>query len=312
MSHTRMPSLDGVDERLVADVPFGTTTSSMLYTILPGAVKHRLPAMPSLRRSFSSYTLRPSRPAAGALVQRPQSAGYGTRQLYPQHRQRQGDAAESRFATTNTPVGMGWKYANQGMVACPVPDAMLTSAGLALLESSAAESQYPDDGHRAFARRLYVHGLGYLLRGLPAELTEAEASSLQDSIPPSLHHRQRDGPCRPTGTDQPSVLHRLLATSIARLFLLTAFILPYIKLFLRSAYRYERTHRLSQRALATGLDAMDHIGKKGTGVADFILASGNGRLGSFIVGAVAWWVEGISGGIHQGLGEGMAIIGAPR
>ena len=43
-------------------------------------------------------------------------------------------------------------------------------------------------------------------------------------------------------------------------------------------------------------------------VAGMVLGAGNGRVGGFILGALAWWVEGISGGIHEGLGEGMAIV----
>jgi len=40
---------------------------------------------------------------------------------------------------------------------------------------------------------------------------------------------------------------------------------------------------------------------------------GDGKVGQMITQTAAWFVEGITGGTHEGVGEGMVIIGAaPR
>ena len=44
-----------------------------------------------------------------------------------------------------------------------------------------------------------------------------------------------------------------------------------------------------------------------------IYGMGDGKVGQMITHTAAWFVEGITGGIHEGVGEGMVIIGAaPR
>lgn len=194
-------------------------------------------------------------------------------------------------------------------------DTLLTAPGLALLGTAVTEAQYPGKDNQAFARQLYVHALGYLLQGLPQNLSEAEAKSLQASIPPSLQidDTRRDGQPSPrttAGPPPPSLLHRLLASGIVHLFVFFSFIVPYIKLVLRGAYRYERTHRVSERVFAAGLDLMDQVGQTGFGIAGIVMQIGNGKVGSLMAGTCAWWIEGISGGIHDGVGEGMARMGA--
>ena len=52
------------------------------------------------------------------------------------------------------------------------------------------------------------------------------------------------------------------------------------------------------------------MGKRGLGIVGAVLNGGNGKVGALLAGTCAWWIDGISGGIHEGLGEGMAIIAA--
>ena len=184
--------------------------------------------------------------------------------------------------------------------------------GFDLLQLAVAESQNQDDDSLAFARHLYLHAIAYLLRGLPNELTEAEKASLRAALPASLQHLKVDDRSASTSTHQghPSLLHRLLASGIVHLFLFTSFILPYLKLLLRNAYKYERTHHISERLFAAALDITDQMGKKGLGIVGAVLNGGNGKVGALLAGTCAWWIDGISGGIHEGLGEGMAIIAA--
>ena len=180
------------------------------------------------------------------------------------------------------------------------------TTGLDLLQSAVAESQNQDKESLAFARHLYLHAVAYLLQGLPNELTEAETASLEAALPISLQHPKANDRSTSPNTHQarPSLLHRLLASGIVQLFLCVSFIIPYLQLFLRNAYKYERTHHISERLFAAAMDITDQLGRRGLGLVGTILNGGNGKVGALLAGACAWWIDGISGGIHEGLGEG--------
>ncbi|MCJ1390265.1 hypothetical protein MMC18_003123 [Xylographa bjoerkii] len=275
---------------------------STLFTMIPSAVKHGLFKMPSLRRSLSSYSLRAPPTVLG---KRPQSLDLGAFELRTESTELANPVTTTMMAQSSCRLGAdtGWKYANQG---------------LSLLETAVQEAQYPDSGNQAFARQLYIHSLAYLLRGLPSDMSEAEAASLRPGIAPILE-RDPIG-CSSKGSSSgnspatsPSLLHRLLASSIVQLFILLSFVLPYVKFYLRSAYRYERTNHISERVFATSMDIMDQVGRQGFGLVGSILNSGNGRVGGILAGIFAWWIEGISGGLHEGIGKGLAVMGSrPR
>lgn len=92
--------------------------------------------------------------------------------------------------------------------------------------------------------------------------------------------------------------------------MLFQFILPHLKYLLSSAYQYDRTHKLSERILSGSIDTVDTLGKRGLSVSEAVLGIGDGRVGQLMVWMASWLVEGITGGIHEGLGKGMVIIGA--
>ncbi|MCJ1477459.1 hypothetical protein MMC13_006131 [Lambiella insularis] len=190
------------------------------------------------------------------------------------------------------------------------------SAGLKLLESAVLEARCSNSGSQVFARRLYVDALAYLLQGIPGDLTEAEAAVLRPAIKPLLQgktmknrNEMLSGASNPQPPKPLSMLHRLMASSVVCIFIFFSFILPYVKVFLQNAYKYERTNHISERLFAASLDTMDQVGKKGIGVAGVVLQSGNGRLGAVAAGIVSWWIDGISGGIRDGVGEGIALLG---
>jgi hypothetical protein len=201
--------------------------------------------------------------------------------------------------------------------------------GLSLLSLSISESNAlsqkpaPSAASPSFARQLYIHALTYLLRGLPTDLTTEEGLSVRSALPPGIvaplrlefdgvempsYHGSKNGR-RGRKKSQPSFLHRTLATTIINFFILVQFVLPYIKMLLRAAYEYERTHRISEKVLASSIETVDGLGKIGMRGGVAIWGSGL-ALG---VGAVVnWIVEGVSGGIQEGLGKGMARVGVRK
>jgi len=201
---------------------------------------------------------------------------------------------------------------------------MLTIAGLSLLslvvEESSTISQDPRFGNASFARQLYLHALTYLLRALPEDLTTEEQLSIRGSLPQgvvdplrlessSAFATQTHG----SNSDQRSLLHRTLASTIIQFFVLFQFILPYLKHLLSTAYQYDREHKISEKILSQGIETVDSLGKRGVGMTATIYGMGDGRVGQLITETMAWIIEGVTGGIHEGVGEGMVILGAvPR
>lgn len=94
-----------------------------------------------------------------------------------------------------------------------------------------------------------------------------------------------------------------------QIFLALSVLLPHLKVLLRGAYRYERAHRVSERIFAASIDAVDGLGHFGVNAVDLLLHSGNGRVGELLAACLVWWVEGISGGVKEGVDEGMVMFG---
>lgn len=79
--------------------------------------------------------------------------------------------------------------------------------------------------------------------------------------------------------------------------------LPYLKYFVQAAYKYDREHQVSEKFLATGVQATDALGKRALEVATTALGS------EMVMETVGYCVEGVCGGVTEGLGEGLKAIG---
>jgi hypothetical protein len=190
----------------------------------------------------------------------------------------------------------------------------LNLLSLAVKESSAI-SQDHRLGNASFARQLYIHSLTYLLRALPTDLRTEEQLSVRSALPAGVVEPLRLE-VKPdhdsSAANQPSLLHRTLASTIVQLFIFFQFILPYLKYLLHSAYQYDREHKILEKVLSQGIETVDIIGKQGLTLTGAIYGMGDGKMGQMITRTAAWVVEGVTGGIHEGVGEGMVIMGARR
>lgn len=74
-------------------------------------------------------------------------------------------------------------------------------------------------------------------------------------------------------------------------------------------YRYDRAHMVTERVTAMALYFAERIGRSGVNLGSVVLNMYDGRPGSVVSGAAGWWLEGVAGGIYEGVGEGMAILG---
>lgn len=163
----------------------------------------------------------------------------------------------------------------------------------------------------------------YLLDALPSDLTNEETIMLQHRLPESVKLSTASSPqarlaaLQDTSNPQApppakSYLHRLLASVIVQVFLIVQFFMPYIKIFLRQLYEYERTHRITERVIATVLGFADGLGKSGARVGTAAYQINETRVGAAMGSLAAWWVEGVAGGIYEGVGEGMMHLGVLR
>jgi hypothetical protein len=90
-------------------------------------------------------------------------------------------------------------------------------------------------------------------------------------------------------------------------------ILPYLKYLLAAAYQYDREHKITEKVFSQGMETVDSLGKTGLHLTGAIYGLGDGKVGQMITETAAWFVEGVTGGIHEGVGEGLVIMGAaPR
>jgi hypothetical protein len=213
-------------------------------------------------------------------------------------------APSQQLQPSESESGIIWKFATQG--------ASLLS--LSLSESSSPSASNADP---TLARQLYIHALTYLIRGLPTDLSPEEHLSVRASLPSGvvqpinvsltqnqhLHitngaaAQQTEGGQRQRGRqrDHPSVLHRMLAAVVLWSFHIFQLMLPFLKGALKEAYLYERKWRISEKVVGRGLDVVDGLG--------------NGKVGKLFGEMVMWGVEGVVGGVGEGVVEGMGLLG---
>jgi hypothetical protein len=196
---------------------------------------------------------------------------------------------------------------------------MVVWTGFNLLSLAAQEasiiSRDPRLGNAGFARQLYIHAIIYLLRALPIDLTVEEQLSVRSALPQGVVPLQLEDSTHASTSQtahQPSILHRTLASTIVQLFILFQFILPHLKCIMSSAYQYDRAHKISERVLSGSISTVDTIGRRGLLITEAVLNIGDGKVGQMMAHAASWFVEGVAGGIQEGLGEGMVIIGVTR
>lgn len=310
---------------------------SMLYSVLPTVVSSRIPTIPSLRQSLGDVRGRTSCPKSDTVIELPQPEtpppGYSS--MPPSgsntpHRLSAvlggaevdftDDESESQPSSRPMPLqaccpeethsGIRWKYASLGT----------TLLNQACTESSASTSG-SDEASATLTRQLYVHGMTYLLRGLPAKLSAEEILSLQAALPHELveavnepnvgallrtSQQSPDPIQRPP--QNPTILHRMTATVVLQLFLLIQFLLPYIRLFLAHAYRFERKHQITKRLVNTSVATVDDIGRKTLKFSQTVCQMNDGMVGQAINDMSIWWITGLTGGVQQGLAEGLRTM----
>jgi len=308
---------------VTADGWIMSTHSSLISTVLPMSLRRRVPRL----RSLYDRGITSTEPVESDSRPSSSDGASGTRTPPPSYEDTLTpmtlivNSSEGRLvedADSSTPffrrpekatlvegmTGIQWKFASQGS---------------SLLTLSAQESA-SSSPNTSLSRQLYIHSLTYLLQGLPETLTPEETTSLRAALPAELilqeqQHRQslsgREGNTvrRRDIQEQPTILHRLISTATIQIFILLALVLPYVRLFVQTAYRYEREHHISERLFSHTLTSADAIGKRAFTIGQAVCSINDGRVGELVEEVLGWWIKGITGGIHEGVGEGMEVLG---
>lgn len=307
----------------------GDEKSSLLYSVLPKIVRTRIRRLPSLRRSISQYALESESTSSASSSRRTSRLysdlgtpppGYQSRMsLSEPVSDAEGDdelpirplSACSSEGPVENDSGILWKFANQG----------LSLLNIAASEDKKASRNSPNTP-TSLSRQLYVHGVTYMLRGLPKDLSADERLGIWSSIPPEIQQvapvtntavviQQQTGPYQPAGTPpKPSALQQAIAGLIVQLFVITQFLLPYIKYCFAVLYKYERQHRISERVIASSVQTCEGMMKTGLQVTNAICRMNDGKVGQALNEMSVWWVTGVTAGIHQGVGDGLTLLGA--
>lgn len=309
-----------------SDTP-GPSSTLLLYTLLPSLVQRRIPKLRSLKKALLDYeaTTRhsriPSQASVGSITPPPsyQSKIYDSEQADGQDsafRSGRSSSASSRPSSSGstTPAyleevrsGVNWRYAEPG---------------LALLSLSSQEASVICRSPH-LVRRQYIDGAACVLRGLPSNLTTEEEFCLREALPQSmsspypederavlrLRPRGNDSQRTPTSAAHQSTLHRCVAAVTLYIFLAISFLTPYIQLLIRQAYHFDRRHKISDRVLAQSVIAADAVGRQTIMIAQHVCRLNEGKVGEAMKGVGVYCVQGFSGGVYDGLGEGMQALG---
>ena len=175
-----------------------------------------------------------------------------------------------------------------------------------------------DETCTALVRQLYIHGVTYLLRGLPADMTPEETISLEAAVPQGViemraRTNQYDLVPMSQGMQsaaEPTVLHKLTATIVFQTFVFIQFLLPYVKVLLANTIQLERKHQITKRLVNTSVTTVDELGRRSLRLSQTVCQMNDGKVGQAINDMTIWWVKGVTGGMQQGFEEGLSTMRA--
>ncbi|KAI4817255.1 hypothetical protein E4T44_10565 [Aureobasidium sp. EXF-8845] len=171
-----------------------------------------------------------------------------------------------------------------------------------------------------FSRQLYIDAVSYLLRGLPRNLSVEETLRLQAAMPSEMmplwqsadrtivQGQSHDDRVTQQEED-PTILHRTVAMVVLQIFLLLSFLWPYVETTCRGAYQYEREHHISEKLLNQSWTTANAVSKNTMTAAKTVCSWNDGQVGTALEDAVFWWVHSITGGLRDGVKDGMEVFG---
>lgn len=226
---------------------------------------------------------------------RPSSASSAEGDLIPYN---EWDAAEKISRTSRSSSND-----SSGTVTPRVPDASgvnwaMASAGVRLWLSGRQQLEDDPNADPTVMRSMHIDALKYMHAALPNHLTPAETDTIVGSLPRGVRDelRYRDHTIPGNGSTEKSknVLRRAVSDSVCSLMAVLIFLLPFLMALFNRVLKYEREHRISEKVLGNGVATINAFGERGLDLKD-------SRIGSAVLGTSIWVVDGIVGGVNDGL-----------
>ncbi|KAI8949763.1 hypothetical protein F4801DRAFT_390827 [Xylaria longipes] len=267
------------------------------FDILPASVRSGISAFQSLRRSDR----------LSIISLRRRLAGQDTEELVVTSRQEDQVAqvyktavgSEMQVATQHDEQvqmapGIRWRYAEQGM--------------------NIQHIAYLEKGDSTFSRKSYIDGLAYMLMALPDNLSNQEAATIREALPPSIADTNL-ADCRndrAIGWKPPpesrTVLQRFVANMVAIFVVLMHLALSYATIVVRVGAHYERKHNISQQIASRGFVIATAVGRHSVVLSTKICAMKDGRVGKAVSSLASWTAESVTYGIQEGIGQGLTMV----
>ncbi|GKT48671.1 uncharacterized protein ColSpa_08852 [Colletotrichum spaethianum] len=296
--------------------------SSTVFSMLPTSLQSRLPPLRSIRKSASMQTLTSSRQSHTRSLS-------GLDGVHPNITQARiiSESTEEHMSLVATEHHQSSRtyemratadrHEQDRRQAEQFRQQQQEAASLALIAVAQDELRQPSRRPAVdFERKAFLDGVEYILKALPSDLNEHELHRLRTStpsnfIPPASAGGRAYSPSRGAHHGR-SILHRGVQTAVVNIFLLIHLALPYIILLLRLAARTEREYRISENLVGAGMGLANAIGSKGMRITGALCNVGDGRVGQALTEAIAWTVEGFTGGLSDGVGEGLSLVAPKR
>ncbi|KAK2038187.1 hypothetical protein LZ31DRAFT_599857 [Colletotrichum somersetense] len=296
--------------------------SSTVFSMLPTSLQSRLPPLRSIRKSASMQTLSTSRQSHTRSLS-------GLDGMHPNITQARiiSESTEEHMSLVATEHHQSSrmyemrsaadKHEQDRRQAEQYRLQQQEAASLALIAVAQDELRQPSRRPAVdFERKAFLDGVEYILKALPSDLNEHELHRLRTStpsnfIPPTPPDSRAYSPSRGASNGR-SILHRGVQTAVVNIFLIIHLALPYLILLLRLAARTEREYRISENLVGAGMGLANAIGSKGMRITGALCNVGDGRLGQALTEAIAWTVEGFTGGLSDGVGEGLSLVAPKR
>jgi hypothetical protein len=271
---------------------------SSIYAMIPSIVRSRISVLSSLRCSERASTIHRPVPRAPLIPDNERiqeldnsrsSSATPSRSDSPE---RAGSLDVLRFGAniSDTRSGINWET---------------SSTGVQLWLVARAQAANDINANPALLRSMHIDAIRYMNMALPPDLSVSELKFLNDSLPEQLRTQQAPVQGARIVQEPPprNFLRRSVSQTVLLLFAIMTLLMPYLINLLNVCLNYERRHHLSERLLANGMVLADNLGELGLEARNATVRFANGPTGAVLAGASFWVVDGLVGGLADGLLE---------
>ncbi|OAG39703.1 hypothetical protein AYO21_05978 [Fonsecaea monophora] len=274
---------------------------STIYTMIPSMVRSKIPVLTSLRHTARTVVLH------GASVRR-RAYNFSCVESTKEKDYEVASTSNSSGATTpmiraDSPEG-GVPPQDLALRMLPPLEARsgvdwdVALTGVRLWVN--AKTQAEQGGDPVALRSMHIDALRYMHMALPSDLTLLEIQTLRASMAPQLFTQEEIITDYRTQR-QPNILRQGVAHAVCWLVAGLLLVLPIIMTLLNRLLQFEREHQVTERVLANGLDLTSALGERGVELHQAIARFKDGRVGGACVDFGTWFLEGIVGGVNDGI-----------